>query len=104
MGKGATGCFVYKKTGCDPGRQPVFTEREAPHWKISGAPSAQALFFRGGPAFHQFVVVNGFTLRFLVGQFRLGSAGLVQPVGGILRLVELRSAFALDAGLLQDAP
>src|SRR5579871_749512 len=65
-----------------------------------------ALGRRGRPRLDQRVVVDGFALRLLVRKFALGRdvavlGGLREPVLGALLLVELRSAGALHAGLLE---
>src|SRR5262245_14215471 len=52
------------------------------------------------PALDQFVVVDGFALRLLVGQLGLGPVGFAEPLFGILDGIEPRPAAAVDLGLL----
>ena len=53
-------------------------------------PEEQRLFYASlFPGLQQRVVGDGLALGLLVGEFGLGGAGLVQPVGLVLLLVEL---------------
>src|SRR5580700_83219 len=97
-----------KKAGIAPGLLPLFAwmAGSSPAMTMVGDSVRSALRWACRPRLDQRVVVDGFALRLLVRELALGRdvavlGGFREPVLRALLLVQLRSAGALDAGLLK---